>query len=128
MMIWRQKGFISILVILTQLQQQLLFFKWYRSRKKNIRFWLLLLPLVILAANGHNHCFEDRAYKICFCTGNMISSAPTGSPSSSATIAFDDSGGVNSIVLSSLDLSLMDNSSSDYLIYLISQTQQIINI
>lgn len=48
-------------------------------------------------------------------TSNMISSASTGSPSSSAFVAFSDSGGVNKITLSSLDLSLMDNSSSGFL-------------
>ena len=53
---------------------------------------------------------------------NVISSASTGSPSSSATLIFDDSGGVNKVALSSLDLSLMDNSNSGFLTSITGQT------
>ena len=40
---------------------------------------------------------------------NLIDSASTGTPSSSSTILFNDSGGVNKVALNSLNLSLLNN-------------------
>ena len=67
------------------------------------------------AASSHTHTWANiDSSKYASGNNNMISSAATGSPTSSSTIVFADSGGVNKVALSSLDLSLMDNSSSGF--------------